>query len=216
MPTTHHAPHTLLSQFAPRPITQLSPAAARDEGRSDHHRPLLDQGDGFQKRCGVAQQPPGGGGVGSSRGLGFVYKRQPPPPPASSSVALRLQTQAPMDMGINLLRARRTTSFEIALDIARHDQLRKYGPVPRAVSEGAYLLGHYARKVRVLEVQFFLTSMRVGQGSCFAIDGGGGVAAMRRGGGSRCENEKGATTFSSAIGRVIKMSKSHSTHEHNI
>ena len=142
--------------------------------------------------------------------------KPPPPPPASSSVALRLQTQAPMDMGINLLRARRTTSFEIALDIARHDQLRKYGPVPRAVSEGAYLLGHYARKVRVLEVQFFLTSMRVGQGSCFAIDGGGGVAAMRRGGGSRCENEKGATTFSSAIGRVIKMSKSHSTHEHNI
>ena len=198
MPTTHHAPHTLLSQFAPRPITQLSPAAARDEGRSDHHRPLLDQGDGFQKRCGVAQQT------------------KAPPPPASSSVALRLQTQAPMDMGINLLRARRTTSFEIALDIARHDQLRKYGPVPRAVSEGAYLLGHYARKVRVLEVQFFLTSMRVGQGSCFAIDGGGGVAAMRRGGGSRCENEKGATTFSSAIGRVIKMSKSHSTHEHNI
>ena len=158
MPTTHHAPHTLLSQFAPRPITQLSPAAARDEGRSDHHRPLLDQGDGFQKRWGVAKKT----------------KPPPPPPPASSSVALRLQTQAPMDMGINLLRARRTTSFEIALDIARHDQLRKYGPVPRAVSEGAYLLGHYARKVRVLEVQFFLTSMRVGQGSCFAIDGGGG------------------------------------------
>ena len=73
------------------------------------------------------------------------------PPPGILFCRIEIADSSPCGRGINL-RARRTTGFEIALNIARHDQLPEYGPVPGTIAEGAHLLGHFARQVRVLEV----------------------------------------------------------------
>ena len=147
-----------------------------------------------------------------------MHNKPSPPPPASSSVALRLQTQATVDMEINLLST--STTYNKFRDRTPHctarstRQVRSRSPDdfggrinPRALrptgpcSGGIVFLDKYACGSRIM----FRDRRLLGGGSDASW---GGIALRER---ERCDD-----IFVGQLAGVIKMSKSVSTHEHNI